>query len=58
MCMHAEQIPSNMGVAPRSDTETSARDEDRQQKSQLQGSYTADDIDAVQAKLEKSHQES
>ena len=55
--MHAEQIPSNMGVAPRSDTEAAARDKDRQQKSQLQGSYTADDIDAVQAKLEKSHQQ-
>ena len=46
-----------MGVAPRSDTEAAARDKDRQQKSQLQGSYTADDIDAVQAKLEKSHQQ-
>lgn len=44
-----------MGIAPASDAEASARDRDRQQKAGLHGSYTADDIDAVQARLEKTH---
>ena len=47
-----------MGIAPRTDTEAAASDKNRQQKSQLQGSYTADDVDAVQARLEQSHQSS
>lgn len=45
-----------MGIAPQSDAEANVREKSRQQEAGLDGSYEADDVDAVQARLEKAHQ--
>ena len=53
--INAEHIPEGIGRAPRTGAELASNDAQRQAAGALSGSFDAQDVNAVQKKLEQQH---